>query len=152
MSSLRTIFQAAALAVAIPGAAAAAVSVHIDEISPVALGGAAAQVFVGNPSIADVSLTDRRHIMILGRTYGVTNVIALDAVGRKIFETTVNVGPSSSGRVTMFRGTDVHNYACSERCERTPMPGEQVGPFKQYDTPYTDYINKAKGSAGGGNQ
>ena len=152
MSSLRKIFQGAALALAIPGAAlAAAVSVHIDEASPVALGGAASQVIVGNPSIADVSLTDRRHMVILGRTYGMTNVIALDGMGRRIFETTVNVAPAASGRVSLFRGVELHNYACNDRCERTPMPGESVSAFKTYDPPYTDYIGRAKASAGGGN-
>lgn len=149
----RTILRAAAVsaALALPAAAlAGTVAVHIDEATPLSVGGPISQVIVGNPSIADVSLTDRRHIMILGRTYGVTNIIALDGVGRRIFETTVNVAPAATGRVSVFRGVDVYNYACSERCERTPMPGETQPVFKAYDPPYTDYISRAKASAGGG--
>ena len=49
----------AGLSLALAGSAAAAVSVTIDQTAPVSLGAPASQVIVGNPSIADVSLTDR---------------------------------------------------------------------------------------------
>ena len=154
MSPLRTIFLAAAagFAAGLPGAALAdGVTVHIDQATPMSVGGQISQVVVGNPSIADVSLTDRRHIMILGRSYGLTNIIALDGMGRRIFETTVNVQPAASGRVSLFRGTDLHNYACNDRCERTPMPGENGPTYQNFATPYSDYAGRAKGAAAGGN-
>jgi hypothetical protein len=130
--------------------AAAAVAVTIDQTAPVSLGAPVSQVIVGNPSIADVSLVDRRHMTILGRSYGVTSIVALDAAGRRIFETTVNVAPAISGRVSLFRGTELYNYACSDRCERTPMPGESTGVYQGAVSPYTDYAGRAKAASGGG--
>jgi hypothetical protein len=153
MSPMRALFI---VALAVPGVAFAApgagVSVHIDETAPITLGAAAGQVVVANPSIADVSLTDRRHLMILGRGYGRTSVTVLDGVGRRIFETTVNVAPAATGRVSLFRGVEVYNYACSDRCERTPMPGESQAVYQGAAAPYTDYAGRAKtASAGGSN-
>lgn len=130
--------------------AAAAVYVNIDQTAPVSLGAPAGQIIVGNPSIADVSLTDRRHLTVLGRSYGVTSIVVLDPMGRRIFESLVNVAPAPMGRVSLFRGTEVYNYACSERCERTPMPGESTGVYQAAVTPYSDYAGRAKGAAGNG--
>jgi hypothetical protein len=152
MSPQRAFFTLAAIgfSLALTGQAAAAVSVNIDATVPVSLGAEASQVIVGNPSIADVSLTDRRHIQILGRSYGLTSVVALDAGGRRIFETTVNVAPAQTGRVSLFRGVELYNYACADRCERTPMPGESTAVYQAAVTPYSDYAGRAKTAAGDG--
>lgn len=147
--TLTAILSAAGLAVAAP--AFAAMTVHIDETAPVALGGQAAQVIVANPSVADVSIVDRRHLMILGRAYGSTGLTVLDGMGRRIFETTVSVAPPATGRVSLFRGAEVYNYACSDRCERTPMPGESTSVYQGASGPYTDYAGRAKGASGGPN-
>lgn len=149
LKSALYVLAPAGICLALAAPAAAAVSVVIDQTTPVSLGAAASQVIVGNPSIADVSLTDRRHMAILGRSYGVTNIVALDGAGRRIFETTVNVTPASTGRVSLFRGTELYNYACADRCERTPMPGETTPVYQGAATPYTDYAGRAKGAAGG---
>jgi hypothetical protein len=131
-------------------AASAAVAVHIDETAPVNLAAPVAQLVVVNPSIADVSVIDRRHLLILGRTYGSTQVVALDAAGRRIFESIVNVTPAATGRVSLFRGTELFNYSCADRCERTPMPGESSLIYGQAQQPYNEYPGRAK-SAGSGN-
>jgi hypothetical protein len=151
MSLARAFLIVAAAAPSLALAAPAGVSVHIDEATAVTLSGQAGQVVVANPSIADVNLTDRRHIMILGRSYGSTSVAVLDGVGRRIFETTINVAPAATGRVSLFRGTEVYNYACNDRCERTPMPGENQAIYQAAATPYADYAGRAKAAAGGGN-
>lgn len=151
MSPKRAFSALAATAfLALAAPAMAGVTVNIDETTPVTLGGTAGQVIVANPSVADVSLTDRRHMMVLGRSYGVTSIVVLDPMGRRIFETTVNVAPLPVGRVSLFRGTEVYNYACSDRCERTPMPGESSGVYQSAVTPYTDYSARAKSAAAGG--
>lgn len=154
MSPKRAFSALAATAfLALAAPAMAGVTVNIDESTPVTLGGTAGQVIVANPSIADVSLTDRRHMTVLGRSYGVTNVLVLDPMGRRIFETTVNVAPAPVGRVSLFRGVDVYNYACNDRCERTPMPGETTPVYKSASEAYSDYAGRAKTGANtsGGN-
>lgn len=147
MSPFRALFIAA---MAVPGLAFAggsSLAVHLDETLPVTLSGAAGQIVVANPSVADVTLTDRRHLMILGRTYGETSVVVLDGVGRRIYATTVTVTPAMAGHVSVFRGAEVYNYACNDRCERTPLPGEDTAVYQHAVTAYTEYPNRAKGAA-----
>ena len=35
-------------------------------------------VSIGNPAIADITVIDRTHVLVLGKTFGSTNIIALD--------------------------------------------------------------------------
>ena len=136
------------LALAAP--AAAGVIARIDEATAVTLSGSAANVVVGNPSIADVSIIDRHRIAVLGRSYGTTNVMVFDAAGRVIYNGLVTVTSPSAGHVALFRGASVHNFTCGPRCERTPMPGEQAdGVYTPYSQPYKDYADRAKPAAGG---
>lgn len=138
------------LALASP--ASAAVVARIDEATALTLPGSAANVVVGNPAVADVSIIDRRRIAILGRTYGTTNIMAFDATGRMIYNGLVTVTSPSAGHISMFRGAQVYNFTCGPRCERTPMPGEE-GPtvYNPYAQPYKDYGDRTKAQAQGGN-
>ena len=134
----------AALAVAGLPITASAVVVHIDQNAVVNLSEPAGNIVVGNASIADVSLINPQRLAILGRSYGLTNIIVTNRMGRTIFQQEVNGAPASSGRVSLYRGALVSNYACSPRCERTPMPGEDKE--KNYDlmsTSYKDYGERA---------
>jgi hypothetical protein len=141
---------AAVLAIAAP--AAAGVLAHIDEATAISLGGAASSVVVGNPAIADATIVDRRRIAVLGRSYGTTNVMVFDAAGRVIYNGLVTVGAPSAGHVSLFRGPLVYNYACGDRCERSPMPGEMnEGVYQPYSQPIKDYADRAKAPSSGNN-
>jgi hypothetical protein len=141
---------AAGLAFAAP--AAAGILAHIDEATAITLGGSASSVVVGNPAIADATIVDRRRIAVLGRSYGTTNVMVFDAAGRVIYNGLVTVGGPSAGHISMFRGPNVYNYACGDRCERTPMPGElNEGVYQGWSQPYKDYAERAKAPSAGNN-
>jgi hypothetical protein len=130
--------------------AAAPVSVHMDENAVVSLAAPAGNILVGNPAIADVSLITPQKLAILGRTYGLTNVIVTDRMGRTIFQQEVNVAPAAVGRVSVYRGPLVSNFACSPRCERTPMPGEEkTSAYEPFSGGYKDYADRAKGESQG---
>jgi hypothetical protein len=133
--------------VAAPAFAAGAVTVHIDEATPVQLSGAASQVVVANPSIADATLLDRHRIMIMGRTYGTTNVMVFDGSGRAIYNGSVTVAAPVSNHVSFYRGPAVNNYTCAGHCERTPMPGEAQPQYQQYSPSIQDYATRAKAAA-----
>jgi hypothetical protein len=130
-------------------AAAGAVTVQMDENTVVDLPRAAGNVVVGNPSIADVSLVTPRRIVVLGRAYGLTNVIVTDRVGKVIFIQEVNVAPAPAGRVSVHRGINVANFACSPRCERTPMPGEDKNNYDPYSNGYKDYGDRTRQETSG---
>ena len=130
--------------------AAQAVTVHMDENTLVDLRAPAGSVVIGNPSIADVSLITPRRVAILGRSYGLTNIIITDRMGHTLLSQQVNVAPAEAGRVSVYRGTWVHNFACSPRCERTPMAGEEkTTVYEEFANPYKDYGERARTDATG---
>lgn len=148
---------ATSLAAAGAPALADSMTVQIDHSARVALPGSAANVFVGNASIADAVIVDRRNLVVVGRGYGVTNVLVIDGSGRTLLDREIQVSPGNAGRVTVYQAASSNNYACSPTCERTPMPGESSSqPYNSFATPYTEYQGRAaKGSgqssaAGGG--
>ena len=138
----------AAVAVAAPALAREAVVLRMDEGTPVSLSGAVSQVVGGNPSIADATVIDRHRLMVLGRSYGTTNVVAFDAAGRVIYDGSVVVVSPSYNHVTVYRGTLVHNFACGDHCERTPMPGEVTEIYNGFAGAYSGYADRAKAAAG----
>ena len=100
-------------------AMAQTLSVRADQAVRVSLSAPAKDVAVGNPAIADVMVLDERNILVLGKGYGTTNVIALDRSGRLILDRVVVVSAADAGTVTVFKGTSASQYACSPRCEVT---------------------------------
>jgi hypothetical protein len=64
-------------------------------------------------------------VYVLGRTFGQTNIVALDATGSEVLNTRVTVGVSNYATVTLYRGAQgQRNLACSPRCERTLTQGD----------------------------
>lgn len=132
------------LAAAAP-AMADGMTVQIDHSTRVSLPGSAANVFVGNASIADAILVDRRNLVVVGRGYGVTNLLVIDGAGRTILNREIQVSPGNAGRMTLYQGTGSNNFTCSPTCERTPMPGERgPQPFDNYNDPYLSYQKRAQ--------
>ncbi len=142
---------AAFAALAISGSALAqGVPVRIDQATRISLSAPARDVFIGNPSVADVTVIDGRNLLVMGKAYGVTNLVVLDARGRTILDRQIIVSASDDGRVSFYRGPDVYNYSCSPRCERTPMPGERdtgEGVYGRWAGPYQAYPERAAAAA-----
>jgi hypothetical protein len=110
---------------AIAPAPASAVSVGIDMASPVRLQRPVASVIVGNPSIADVQVSSPTLVFLQGRSFGTTNLIALDADGKEILNVPVTVTSTRAFDVTLERGVAGRvTYACAGRCELAVMPGD----------------------------
>lgn len=126
MSALRASLLGCLLAVpAIGPAMAAGVSVGIDMATPLRLEHPAASVVIGNPSIADVQIQTPTLIFLQGRSYGTTNLIALDRDGREIYTSSVTVTSEPRHDVTVDRGIGGRvTYACAKRCEASAMPGD----------------------------
>ena len=143
--------QIAAAGLLVSGPAwAGGLDVRMDENTVVDLRAPAGNVVVGNPSIADVNLINPRRMVILGRSYGLTNVIVMDRMGRTIFRQEINVAAASAGRVSLYRGPLVTNFACTPHCERTPMPGEEkASNYDPYSGGFKDYDERARTDAGG---
>lgn len=91
--------------------------VEIDQAMRVPLRAAAGSVIVGNPLIADVTVVDPNTLYITGKGYGVTEIVAVDAIGRTVFQRQVVVSDGAgSGRVRVWRGGQATEMACGSSC------------------------------------
>lgn len=118
MSRIPSFLIAAALIVApvVASAQDGALNVEIDRSARVQLRGAASSIIVGNPQIADVSLVDANTMFIVGKGYGVTEVVAVDGVGRTLFQREIVVTGGSTGSVRVWRGAQATEMACGASC------------------------------------
>ena len=150
---LQFLFAVLAVVAMAPSAALAeALAVPIDQGMRVSLPPGTQSVLIGNPEVADVSVLDSHNAVIMGRAYGVTNLMVIDGRGRTLVDRQVVVSAAEVNRVTAWRGpygppgsvgVHVENYACSPRCERTPMPGETQNDYQNYGAAYADYEKRA---------
>ncbi len=128
--SILPLFAAVAL-LAVPGVAAAQsrpLSIDIDQSSRVQLRAPAGSVIVGNPAIADVTVVDANTLFITGKGYGVTEIVAVDVLGRTVFQSQIVVTAGDSGRVRVWRGAQATEMACASTCSpsiRTAVAADQ---------------------------
>ncbi len=132
----KAIFGLAAMFSLSGAAHAEDIMVPLDESAVYVFDKDIATVAVANPSIANVSVHNRRIILVQGRAFGTTNVIALDQSGHPIASKRVRVGSvGGSGNVTMIRGSlkGVVSYNCSPYCERILVPGDESTTPGEYE-------------------
>jgi hypothetical protein len=99
-------------------------SVVIDQARLISFPKPVKTVYVGNPVIADITMLDPQHAFLLGKTFGLTNMIALDTDGKQISNQQVEVH-NNFAALTINRGADQFNYMCTPgHCETAPRPGD----------------------------
>ena len=108
---------------------AAGFNVEVNQSRALKLDEPAAAVMVGNPAIADVTVLGPQLIYVLGRSYGKTNFVALDAKGKQISAFDVNVVAQTNSTVTLTRGAGQLTYNCRPRCERVVAQGDDAEAF-----------------------
>jgi Flp pilus assembly secretin CpaC len=119
------------VALSASGALAANIHVQINQTQPLHLTTPAETVLVGNPAIADVTVQGSQLVYILGKTYGHTNLIALDASGKQIAQFGVDVVAQSDSTLTVTRGAGQVTYNCTPRCERVVNPSDSKDDFDE---------------------
>ena len=105
--SRRLFVIAALLAIGADQCATAAnndVEVIIDQATLVRLDRPAAEIVVGNPSIADVSVQSGKVLVVTGKSFGETNLIVMDADGKVVVNRRLIVQEPRTGFVTMYQG------------------------------------------------
>ena len=63
-------------------------------------------------------LLDGRNLMVVGKRFGVTNLVVLDAAGRTLFDSEVVVSAGSGSMVSITRGVQNFDYACTPNCQQ----------------------------------
>ena len=113
---IASLLSGAVLILSAGAAAAESLNVEIDRSARIGLRGSAASVIVGNPAIADVTVVDANTLFVTGKGYGVTEVIAVDGIGRTIYQGEVVVTGGSTGSVRVWRGAQATEMACAASC------------------------------------
>lgn len=103
--------------------AAETLTVRLDQSARITLRQPIRDVVVGNPAVADVSMLDGNSLVVVGKTYGVTNLLIVDRAGRTIMDRDIVVTAPDSGAVSLFRGAEQRSYSCAPRCERMTPAG-----------------------------
>ena len=109
-------------------AKAADLIVQYDQARLLTLEQPAANIIVGNPSIADVTLKSTKLLVITGKSFGVTNLMILDEKDKVIYNSRLMVKADDSKIVTLTRADAKFTYACVPTCE----PVIKVGDDKDF--------------------
>jgi Flp pilus assembly secretin CpaC len=122
---------ATAMALLPPAArsAEAQITVHLDQAKILRLPDRTATLVIGNPLIADVAVQPGGVVVVTGKSYGVTNLIALDRDGRTLTENAIEVEGAKDKIVVVYRGTDRESYSCTPNCERRITLGDTPAYF-----------------------
>lgn len=130
LGSFRRAFVAAAVLCATPAVAADnPIDVTIDFAKVMTLDQPVHTVVVGNPGIADATMGDEKTLILTGKTAGTTNLIALDAQGKEILNTTVRVASDIRQLTTVFYGPNRQTFSCAPVCERVISVGDDKDQF-----------------------
>ncbi len=107
------------------------VTVNVDEARVMKLPERVATIIIGNPLIADATLQSGGILVVTGKGFGATNLLALDRTGRVVMDKTVQVlGASGSGDlVIVFKGIERESYSCAPDCERRLTLGDSPAYF-----------------------
>jgi hypothetical protein len=104
--------------------AAADLTVALDEAKLLRLPDKVATIVIGNPMIADVSLQPGGLLVITGKGFGLTNLVALDRSGAVLLEKSIEVEGPRGELVVLYRGIERETYSCTPICERRITLGD----------------------------
>lgn len=114
----------------VPAAGNDMISVNVDQAKLVKFPEKIATIVVGNPMIADVTLQPGGIVVVTGKGYGATNVIALDRSGAVLMDRVVQVEGPTDKVVTVYRGTLRESYSCTPDCARRVTLGDAETYFR----------------------
>lgn len=119
-----------ALALSAAPAFAESITVNVDEARIMKLPEGVATVVIGNPLIADATLQTGGILVVTGKGYGATNLVALDRGGRIVMDKTVQVlGAGGGDLVVVYKGVERESYSCAPDCERRITLGDSAPYF-----------------------
>ena len=131
-------------------AQAETVTVILDRAKVLKIPDRTTTVVVGNPLIADIAVQSGGMIVVTGKGYGITNLIALDTRGNTLMEQSVEVQAPSEHIVTVQRGIERESYSCTPKCERRIMLGDSPLFFEATLTQTGRRDGQAQGASPGG--
>ena len=124
------------------------IAVTLDQAKIARLPHGTTTLIVGNPMIADVTMLKNNDAMVItGKGFGQTNLIAIDAAGSVIDEQQVQVLPAKTVLVLQSGASRV-SYACNPDCMPTVQLGDDDKTFTEAGTQISTRNGYAAGAAG----
>lgn len=110
----------------------------------------ASSIIIGNPSIADVEIQGGNLLVVTGKTFGVTNIIALDAERNIIQDQRIVVARDDVRTVNLSKGSERESYSCTPNCSPTLTIGDDKDYFSRISQHATTKTRFSSGAAAGG--
>jgi hypothetical protein len=129
------------------GARAGDLVVRYDQSQLIRLPRPAAEVIIGNPSIADVAIQGGNLLAVTGKSFGVTNIIALDAQRNVIQDQRIVVERDSASNLVLYKGTQRETYSCNPTCAPTLSIGDEKTYFDLIAKHSNSKMTSATGNA-----
>jgi Flp pilus assembly secretin CpaC len=105
------------------------IDIVVDQARLVKLPERVTTVVIGNPLIADATVQGGGLLVITGKGYGLTNLIALDRAGAVLMEKSVEVRGPRDDVVVVHRGVERETYSCAPDCQRRITLGDSPAYF-----------------------
>jgi hypothetical protein len=122
--------------------------VHLDQAKTMKLPDRTATLIVGNPLIADAVVQPSGIVVITAKSYGATNLIAVDRSGATLFNRQIQVVGPTDKVVFVHRGIDRETYSCVPNCERRIMLGDTPNYFTANLGQLGTFSAQAQGTGG----
>lgn len=110
-------------------AAEAPLGIVLDQATLMKLPEKVVTIVIGNPLIADVTVQSGGLVVVTGKGYGTTNLIALDRAGAVLMERSIVVRGAEANTIAVFRGAERETYSCTPNCERRITLGDSAAYF-----------------------
>ncbi len=155
---IECIAAAAGMALAImasytPVRAAEDLIVRYDQSQLLRMPSQISEIIIGNPSIADVTIQGGNMLVITGRTFGITNIIALDADKNVIQDQRIVVERDERSIVNVSRAGQRQSFSCTPNCAPTLTIGDESAFFdsiSKASSNKTKFSESGSESSGGG--
>ena len=104
--------------------AAEIIDVELDHATIMRLPERVATLVIGNPLIADATIQPGGLMVLTGKGYGSTNLVALDRDGAVLMSRSILVTGAKDHVVVVYRGVSRESYSCAPDCERRITLGD----------------------------
>jgi hypothetical protein len=104
------------------------ISLMLDRATVIKAPAKTAMVVIGNPAIADVSVQRNGVLVLTGKNFGETNMLALDDEGKLISESWLRV-QDNNRNLLVYRGAETESYSCTPNCKPALALGDSEKHF-----------------------
>jgi Flp pilus assembly secretin CpaC len=106
------------------------ITINVDQAEIMTLPDRVATIVIGNPLIADATLQGGNVLVMTGKGFGKTNLVALDRNGQVLMSRLVEVrGAGTKDIVVVYKGVERESYSCVPSCERRITLGDSPAFF-----------------------